>query len=274
MKYRVSLLLIILTLTLISCSNSQQPHGSNNSPPDVEVPQEIENPASIPDDVVSYPFDGEGTAFYHIEAAKTWQLAYAELLQDYKKRIVMERGDRLTFLLHDFDMDGTPELIVAGEYAGELIDVAYTLANGEILRLEHGEGVSIIGYALGARMGVTATPDNAPGLITYSIGPSAGMFGTSVLYRRIVIDGHRLVIDAHGSYYVDIGTLHELFDNFGYNEPDSDMLDSAIQEHTHYYINNNAVSQEELIHMFREGTELIRFGITEENIREIILVPP
>ena len=203
-----------------------------------------------------------------------WQEAYATLLREYA-----EKGHSINFILHDFDKNGIPELIVAGytgfdekpSSEGELIDAVYTFRDNEMLSLEYGESIINVGiYALAIRCGITSTPDNTPGVITYEIGPSAGTFGTSCYYNRIVIDGNKLVIDAHGAYYVDITTLHELFDDFGY-VADPDILQSAIEENTYFLINDNSVSLEELHRVFGNRDErLDYFNINEENIREII----
>jgi hypothetical protein len=200
---------------------------------------------------------------------KSWQEVCAILVREYEIKGDQEVGNSISFLLYDFDKDGIPELIVVGDYNGEKIDIVYTFADGDVQSLEYEEGVSLWGYALGVRMGLRATTDNALGLITYEKGPSAGMFGISAYYQRIVIDGNRLVIDAYGAYYVDIETLHEMFDDFGYYA-DTDELDAAIEEHTYFLINDSAVSLEELNRMFSGGEELVRFGGTEDNIQDFI----
>ena len=143
-----------------------------------------------------------------------------------------------------------------------------------MLALEYGEGIIYVGiYALGIRMGITSPPDNELGLITYEIGPS-GFFGTNGYYNRIVIDGNKLVIDAHGvSYYVDVEALNELFDDDVYNADESE-LNTAIQEHTYFLINDIAVSKEEFFCVFGREECLEHLRITDDNIREIIFAAP
>ena len=208
---------------------------------------------TLPEDVIN-----------EIEVVLPWQQAYAKLLREYE-----EKGD-LYFLLYDFDKDGTPELIVIGILSDESCDAVYTFRNGKTLALEYEEDVFSADSVLYARGGVTAAPGDAPGLIDYYIGPSAGAFGTSTYFTRIVLDGDRLMIDARGSIYVDVKTLNELFENFGRDTDDYASLSEAIQKHTHYYINDNAVTEEELYSTFVNEERLSSLRITETAIREII----
>ena len=207
------------------------------------------------------------------ERYSTWQEAYAVLLREYA-----EWSEYLYFLLHDFDNDGIPELIVMGhEYydGGELVDAVFTFKNGEVLSLEYDGDVAIAGFALGARTRMLAAPGDAPGLIVYRIGPSAGVFGTSVNYYRIVIDGQRLVIDAHGERYIDISTLSELYNDFGYgSDIDQAALINDINQHTHYYINDSAVPEKELCRTFELGNQISFSSITEANIQQVIFALP
>jgi hypothetical protein len=200
-----------------------------------------------------------------------WQEAYAALLRDYA-----EWSDYLYFSLYDLDKDGTPELIVMGHkyyYGGELIDVVYTFRNDEVLFLDYDEDVEIVRFALGARTRILAAPGNTPGLIVYEVGPSAGTFGTSIKYYRMIIDGQRLVIDAYGERYVDVETLFELFNGFGYGI-DNDTLNAAIQRHTHYYVNNSVVPERELNRVFELGDRISFSQITEDNIQDTVFAAP
>ena len=196
------------------------------------------------------------------EYTESWQEAYANLLRDYTKL-----SDDLFFLLYDFDKDLTPELIVAGKIKDEMFDAVYTYRDSKAQSLEYSEDVFTADSILYARGGVKAAPDNDPGLIDYYIGPSAGYFGTDIWYNRIVIDENKLVIDAYGKRYVDVNTLNTLFDNFGRDTDDNTSLVTVIQEHTHYYINDKAVSEDELYRMFEtKEDDLLPLRITETNI--------
>ena len=187
-----------------------------------------------------------------------WRDAYAMVLKEYLQ------SERMFFLLHDFDQDDIPELIIAGEHMGEDVDVVYTFRDGEVLSLEYGEDVQIAVYLLSARCGAKAAPNNAPGLITHSMGPSAGAFGADMWYTRIVIDGRTLKADASGRRRVDVETLHTLFDNYGTDTNDHAALDTAVREHTYFYINDAPVSEDELYHMFEmEGNALLPRRIAE-----------
>jgi len=161
------LLIAFLTLLITACSGVVGLDVADDPTPPQEALPTVE-PVSIPmptlDDTV-------------VEA---WQEAYATLLRDYEEKTDPKREDRMFFLLHDIDMDGIPELIVFGECDNEMIDVTYTFADESLISLEYGENVSLSGYAIGARRGITATVDNSPGLIKYEISPSAGMLGSSI----------------------------------------------------------------------------------------------
>jgi len=180
------------------------------------------------------------------EPTATWREAYAALLRQYE-----EKGDLMFFLLHDFDKDGTPELIIMGEYADNIYDAVYTFRDGEILSLEYGEGVEIAGFALAANGGVWATNDNAPGLITYLSGASS-LWGRNLFASRIIIYGDNLVVDVFGGKFVDVNA----------------------QGYTRWHINDNTVSEEEFDSEFGvvldTNARLSPLRITESNIRETI----
>jgi len=175
-----------------------------------------------------------------------WQQAYIALLQDYTRR----SGDLhdLAFLLFDFDQDGTPELLIAGNYPdlGGIYDAVYTFRNGELISLEFDDGVYIAGFALAARAGLAAPPDGSPGLQTYIFGP-ASVFGPRSLHTHIIIDGNRLVTHARGEY-VNFNT-----------------------EQDHWLINGQYVTEEEFLTTF-ERTYQARWPrpINEENIQALV----
>jgi len=196
---------------------------------------------------------------------KSWQKAYVTLLSQYLEL------DEVSFLLHDFDRNGVPALIIVGMHEDEWIDIVYTFRDGSLFSLEYGEGVYIAGFALSLRSGVIAPPDNSLGLITYIVGASAGAFGTSAFYYLVVIDGDMLVIETYGRRYVDLESLHELFDDFGIGY-DNDELREALQKHTHWYINDDSVSRDAFIHIFPEDKDdrLLPLKITKDNIYMVI----
>jgi uncharacterized protein (DUF433 family) len=193
-----------------------------------------------------------------------WQEAYAAVLYDYAAR-----SNRVNFFLHDIDRDGMPEVIVAFEYEDEIHSAVYTFGDGKAQPLEYAEGVHLYVYRIA---GFSATPDNAPGIINFLIGPMIGgipelSFGR---YQRIVIDGHRLVAYVRGERYIDEESLNELFNDYG-RIPFEDV--EAAKEHIHFFINDNAVSEEDFYGVFgwRETREnVLSFQVTEDNIREVI----
>ena len=72
---------------------------------------------------------------------------------------------------------------------------------------------------------------------------------------------------------MDLYTLHKLFDNFGRDEPiNSAALNAAVQEHTHWYINDITVTSEEFYKVFSEEGRLSPLRITETNIYDAVLV--
>ena len=184
-----------------------------------------------------------------------------ELLKDYSGQ----------FLMIDIDKDSTPELLIISykQYDDEPFFVAYTFRDGKVLPLENCADAWIAELILYARTRTTTAPGKAPGLITYTIGPSAGMYGCSIQYKKIVIDGNKLVIDAHGEKYIDVEKLIDLFGGYGY-DIDDEILDAALLEHTHYYINDSIVSEMELDRMFEFGEPITIYKINETNIRETI----
>ena len=204
----------------------------------------------------------------------SWQEAFEALLIDnHAEERISECGnfsgtDR--FFLHDIDMDGIPELIVLNSI--DEIAYIYTFRRGKALLLDYDEeDIPIIALLHGAaRSRIRPSPENMPGFVFMWIGPSAGSFGTSSYYNRVVIDGESLIIADYGEWYIDIDTLHKLFDNFG-SDADENILNAAIKEHTHFYINGNTVSQEELFRVFgRDEQPFQLYAVTIDNISEII----
>jgi len=62
-----------------------------------------------------------------------------------------------------------------------------------------------------------------------------------------------------------------MFTGFGRGNYDPHVLNAAIREHTHWRINGNDVSEDELYSKFVGGEEQLRLiPITEANIRDTI----
>ena len=192
-----------------------------------------------------------------IPQADTWQEAYEAIMQNYA---ALEAD--LFYLIHDIDMNGTPELIIVGYLSGgDSVDIVYTFKDGSAVRLENDRG---IGVFLGARSGVVAAPNNEPGIVTYAIGSAAGTFGTNRYYQRFMLDGDKLIIDSHGRRCVDFTALNEMFTNHGRGDYDQNELAAAIEAHTHFYLNGIRTTEDELNRIFSGGEPLIatRFSTT------------
>jgi hypothetical protein len=201
---------------------------------------------------VSFPREH---GFYFTETVEPWQTAYVELLQDY-----IARGFDLAFRLFDIDKDGIPEIILSAfppeDYHDEGIHAVYTFRDGEIISLEEGE-MRIIDFIRSTRFWIRDAADNFPALIGRYNGPTAGRFGADrILYWRIVIDGDKLIADTLGEWFLDLDMLTEMFGLFGGDTPD-DVLDAAMREHTHFHIDDTAVTEEEFFRVFGSGQRYI-----------------
>ena len=197
-----------------------------------------------------------------------WRDCYAELLNAFLP------SDSMSFLLHDFDRDGIPELLVVGFYNDKIVDTVYTYKDGGILQLDYEEGLHIASFLLVSRARITTAPDNESGIIMYFVGPSVGVLGTSIEYERIGIDGHKLFIAAHGERYVDYAALIDLVGLYGESASDNAALYATIEEHTFLYIDDNEVAQEELHRVFESGEHLSLSHLSVENIHAELLENP
>ena len=216
------------------------------------------------------PDDNE--PIYNI-ATVSWQEAYAEILQNYNYERVSDCGNfagRLRFFLYDMDLDGIPEMVILNSF--DETATVFTHRNGNIITLEHGEDISLVPLLHGAaRTRIGSAPKNMPGFVFMYRGPSAGCFGTSAFFRRVIVDEYRLVIADYGEWYIDLDTLHEIFNSSGC-DVDADELDVAIQENTHLSINGIPVSEDELRRVFgiEDPPSFVLHDINDYNINEII----
>ena len=179
---------------------------------------------------------------------ETWQEAYAALLRGYMG------NDELTsiaFNLHDFNRNGTPELIVNGlDSDDEIYDMVYFFRHGEVLPLEFGEGVYVAEFALAGRGGTYDTHGGRPGLVANVRGATSMNAPTRIFYRLFAIEDDMLVVYARGT---------------GYYCHDDD---------SRFYIDDEAVTMEEFDRVFgvqkSEHDRINMHQITEENIERII----
>ena len=259
MKITKLIVLLPIIIGLSACSSNKNHESENN----VLATTASELTAKSDDITIIPPLD---ESVLDTERRITlWQEAYVELLQKYEKCNPM-----LFFVLYDFDKSGTPELIVMGEYDGDIYESVYSFRDGNVVSLTYDESVSIAGYALSARAGIYATLDSSLGLITYLIGPTAGLFGTSAWYTLVVIDEDMLLVSSHGNRYVDVDALHKLFDDFGWNTDDLAALHTAIQQQTFCYLNDKIVTEDEFYRTFEMGEKLLPSRISTSNIQEVV----
>jgi len=206
----------------------------------------------------------------------SWQEAYATLLRDNYPVRVSNCGNLIgpyRFFLYDMDASGIPELFVISSFE-DIVDI-YSFKDGDLISLEIAENIPLYYLLRGAaRMQINPPPQGMDGFVFMWRWPSAGLFGTGASYRRVVVDwdSASLVIVDYAEWYIDLTTLHELFDNFGF-DTDTDILNAAIQEHTHLTINGDPVSEEELRSAFDRDWEWDGFrqhDVDEDNIQSII----
>jgi hypothetical protein len=190
---------------------------------------------------------------YYAEAK--WQEVYAALLREY-----LYKDGTLFFTLHDFDLDGIPELIIAGELNDEIVDVVYTISDGHTLQLAFDEYVYIAGFALSARAGIASPPEGIPGLIAYLSG-AGSLFGSNRFYSHIVINGNNLSINVRGAKIIDFETLHEI------NATINGLTSTAeIEEHVSWSFNDEAVTSDKFYRLFMPTEEIAMLRINEANI--------
>ena len=201
---------------------------------------------------------------YHQPQAACAILSWQDVFYD-----VLNRSGWYRFMLYDMDLDGIPELFVIDSQTDEV--TVYTVIDSMAVPLAHGDGISLDHLLRGAaRTTIHPAPEGVTGFVFAWTGPSAGRFGTSRFFRRVVMENGALVIADYGEIYIDIATLHEHFDGFGF-DADDDVLYAAIEENTHIRINGNPVTEAELLSFF--GSNIMPFELHEvnaDNINDII----
>ena len=182
----------------------------------------------------------------------TWQESFYDILAN--------KTDSM-FMLFDVDLDGIPELFVIDGHTDEVL--VYAFRNGTITTIKHGDEISLTHLLRGAaRTIIGPPPQGVEGFVFANTGPSAGLFGTSRFFWRVVLYDTQLIIADFGEIYVDINGLHEKFDNFGF-DADETLLQTAIEENTHIRINGDPTTKAELFELF--GETIPRFSLYEAN---------
>jgi|GEM_PF-1943291 len=207
-----------------------------------------------------------------------WRAAYAELLRSYDNA-----GYSVRFFLHDMTGSGIPEIFIEAtrDYRGEnCFIVLYTFGFDDVRQLEIDNADDFLNFIRAARTGIFAAPANAPGLVGWYNGPSAGMFGASVSFWRHGLQWNGFVVESHGKRYVDLNVLHEMFDCFGF-DADPQELEAAKQENTHYILNDEIVTAEYFAQVFGleetpyrfiipNDRHIMRHRLTEETLRIVL----
>ena len=221
-------------------------------------------------------YEAEDYADYQAEGYNgqsiSWQEAYADLLRSYHGWRGTDCGNfygSCSFFLYDMDMSGIPELFVANINDAAFV---YAFRDGEVIALEHWQDGALIALLRGAaRTRIGATPEGELGFVFMWRGAS-GRFGTSAFYKRIVIDGDKLVVACYGEWYIDVVALYEKLGGSGI-DVDSDTLEAIISEHTHITINGYPATEEEFRRIFSGKGEPPPFElseVSEESISTVI----
>jgi len=181
-----------------------------------------------------------------VHEPEPWQIAYAALFPDYAPRMPGR-----SFILHDINRDGTPELIVLIPTVSNnwFTTNIYTLIGGEPVQLEIENSLAFHGHFLYSPL------YDSPGIIK---SPVDGNYYTSLWL--MTIDGHRLVtkVSLHKGSYVPYGNYF-------------------VWEEEHWHVNGESVVENEFKNVYysafgsrNERQRLYYYEITEASIRDIL----
>ena len=240
------MLTIIFAISLAACSNLASYEYVQE--PSYEIPSPISEtpiPTLVPvTESTPTPATPPTTAPTPTPQAGTWQEAYAVLLKWYMTYAppIEEGLIRRSFILHDIDLDGVPELIITYIQAGIWVDSVYTFRGGNLIPIEG----NFFAY-----FGVYTPLNNQPGIIIEAYGDVCLM----------VLDGYNLVCN--------ICLSRPFFPPDWYG---------AI---VNWYINGEVVTEEEHESMLyslisydweeeRQNYWLWPYDLTEENIYNMI----
>jgi len=95
----------------------------------------------------------------HTESTHEWKEVYAKLLREYAELPLGYLAGR-TFILHDINHDGTPELFIVNVQAGIFPESIYTFLEGQLIQIE-GDFFAYFDITV---------PFDRPGLITQAYG--------------------------------------------------------------------------------------------------------
>ena len=187
-------------------------------------------------------------------SAATWQEAYKALLQKYAEIQLLEMEDEYTFILHDIDQDGVPELFLLMNYeTGHFrISAVYTFTEGRVVSLEYS------GWMTDG--GIFAPLNNNSWIVMFYAAGSGG------LYRQMKIDQNRLILIFEGSFHLSDEGHQKMWE-----EPES--FDIESYEWYVLHINGKTATAAEFENVFGNRNErkwLGSYSITEANIQKII----
>ena len=168
--------------------------------------------------------------------ATAWQEAYAALLRDYAVAPLLDEYIKRSFILHDINKDGIPELIITYIAAGIWGESIYTFKDDELVQLEFIDGFF-------AYYGIYARPGYNPGIIVQAYGNISLM-----------------QIDRN-SFGVEVGLRQPFFgggDRWYVN-------DEEVTEEEH-----NRMLETILVGGWDEVTQIWPYEITEANIQNVI----
>ena len=253
MKNRMMIVFITCALLLLAACGSQDEYYYPEVD-DIIIIEEVEEIAAEIEMEAAEPEPITG----HIPQAESWQEAYAALLRYYEPLLAWQHNGIPNgyFILHDIDGDGTPELLIFEEMTYLFGVAVYTFRDGGVRRLEFDYGGRLSGS-------LSAFSDGRPEIIDFQAAGSGGW------YRRMTIEGDRIVIISQGSSFLTD-------EGFERAEAGYEMWPRYTEWHN-LSINGEAVTVEEFEREFGLNDDMIwprHFAITEANTQERIFGQP